>query len=540
MDKDFKNIDQLFKNTLGSEVKEAPTFVKGNIDKVIGFRKRKRFIFFGLTTLLLAVVSVMLFTDVFSNQLSNKEFSHNFNSKITQSNNPWNFKHQQKKITAVSTKDEIDFPTQKISTKNDDNNSRQLTIMNNIINKRVNNQSKIDAAFNQEKATENEVKKTREPKNDIKEIINDDTNQAEEKTITKEKNEGHLESNKTSNDSSNNTLAFETNDSIDNKNVEEKKVNETKEAEEAEEAIKKVVPLKETEVNNLLSGQENSSNLISIDTNSFVYEEIESDTSSRVEKQNKRDSTDNDLPEINNDTTETSDIAVHTTIKHPPWMLSLTSGINLQKSNYTSNSGTVGTLYNMAIDDRLGYQASLELTYRTKKSLTLGTGFTYNRSSENYSFIEKMIVYDTTFLDTVLMDTGMFIVDTSTIETLHEGLTKNTTISFPFTLGTQLIIKKFRVDFFAMIRANFIINSSGGYFSNSTETFIPFDSSTSIYKPFHLDFALASRFHYNFYKNLYLTGKVQFRPQQGNSLTGIDLNKSFRYTHFGAGISIRL
>ena len=53
MGKKFKNIDDLYRSELGGVTTEAPDFVKGNIDKALGFKRQRRgYFLLGLIALL--------------------------------------------------------------------------------------------------------------------------------------------------------------------------------------------------------------------------------------------------------------------------------------------------------------------------------------------------------------------------------------------------------------------------------------------------------------------------------------------------------
>ena len=326
------------------------------------------------------------------------------------------------------------------------------------------------------------------------------------------------------------------------------------------------------------SGNESNENTNAFDKNENANNEEVTEETNESEN-NER----NDLPEeeeyVEEPPQEQPDTTGNTVIEgkpaqtHNPWMLSLTSGINQTRSSYFSESAIEQMLYENSVSDRIGIQSNLDVTYRLRNGLMFGTGIGYSRFDDSYSFNTQSfnidstenleVVYDYEYeydyylsadvdsvvdIDSVfyISDSTAFVVDSITsydldstlVNTPYSGVNRASYLSLPVHLGAQLEWKKFQFDLYASLRFNFLMNSSGGYLNNGE--FIAFNSANSIYRRFYFDWTLGSKVHYNVYKNLYLTGTVQFRPVVGNALTGVSFNKTFHYTHFGLGVSLKL
>lgn len=145
-------------------------------------------------------------------------------------------------------------------------------------------------------------------------------------------------------------------------------------------------------------------------------------------------------------------------------------------------------------------------------------------------------IYDDTseiIIDSVISYTYEEILN----KTDHIGLNKASYVQVPIHLGAQLIFGKLQVDIYSSIRFNFLTRSSGGYLIQNQ--FIEYGQGNSIYKSFYIDLILGTRINYKVYKSLYATGSVQYRPVLGSVYTTTTFNKSFDYIHLGLGLSLR-
>ncbi|NOQ73685.1 MAG: hypothetical protein GQ574_16885 [Crocinitomix sp.] len=602
MGKEFRNIDELYRSELGGTVTEAPAFVKGNIDSALGFGKRKAgYLLFGLIALLATVgitAAVLtnqyganqvaqsdITTDEISETLNNTNSSNNSADGIAFDNESENGSNATSNTSGLNNEDGTateginDAASENLATNNSINdkaaNGNQFgnyrTASTNTrtnggqTNLNLNSGNGISPNPNQPNLTNNGAG----PNNQVgpsdrlgnrdngnpKGVVSGNTNSGSNDT---DKDDTNKLIDKGNTGDSSNDLA---NNNGNQTNMDSGNSNDT--------------------VSNPDTPENNDPNLATNDP------AITDDTNSNVDNTEK-DSANDD----NTSTTPTllDPLAQNPVVINPPLkdstkplMISLTSGINLLRSNYTANDMNEETLYDNAFSDNIGNQTNLDITYRLKNGLTFGTGLGLNNYKESYEFTTYQPFIDTTeIFETVInayeyeydyyysasidsgvvsIDSIMFISDSTAYPvdtvytyayekgqkgTKHNGQNKATYFTLPVHFGTQIVMKKFQLDLYASARFNFLMRSSGGYYNDYDnlnlydDEISLFGNENSIYKPFYVDVLFASKLHYNFYKNLYLTGTVQYRPVMGNSFKAVPFNKTFDYMHVGLGLSIRL
>ncbi len=271
-------------------------------------------------------------------------------------------------------------------------------------------------------------------------------------------------------------------------------------------------------------------------------------------------------PNETDSTVTTTPIDTEPLPTYRPWMLSATGGINSTKSTYITQNPAEQSVFDSGIQDQLGYQWNMNVSYRLKKGLFFGTGFGVQQFSERYSFsttaqnissttttvFTPFNLTDFIVLDTMPTgDTNTFFVDfptdsstttthdTSYTVTAQSGKNHLRYFSIPVFVGFEFPLKRFQFDIMASARFNFLTNASGAYYSdNKIINYSTADE--SIYKKFYTDLTVATAIHYRVYRSIYLTGTVQFRPTIGSALKSDDFDKTFTSTQVGLGLSIRL
>jgi hypothetical protein len=264
-------------------------------------------------------------------------------------------------------------------------------------------------------------------------------------------------------------------------------------------------------------------------------------------------------------------IALNNEDKFQPWMLTMTSGISFANSNYIAGSPLDADTYNTAFSDRIGNQTSIDMMFRFKKFLTVGTGIGLANYSDNYDFERKTFYLDSVLIDTysyyekvygtyystpvdtfetvgvysfvkdsflVAMDTLYYTYEEKEFIENFNGKNNASYFMLPLQIGVHFAYKKFEFDVLASARFNFLLNSSGGYLLNNE--FTSFTKSTSIYKPFYIDQVFSAHINYSLWKNLYLSSNIQYRPRIGTSFENVTFNKTFDSFHLGLGIGIKL
>ena len=234
--------------------------------------------------------------------------------------------------------------------------------------------------------------------------------------------------------------------------------------------------------------------------------------------------------------------------KNPnPWFIGLTSGMNIQNSKFITENATDELLYRDGIKDKWGFETNLDISYRLKSGLKFGTGLGYRNSFETYDFSKEYYRYDTIYTAMFLRDTSAYIydtlrgkeVDSTLMNHVAGGVNKVSYLSIPVQIGTQFIFDKFRLDLFAELRWNLLLNSQGSYYAEGK--LLTYEGKDNdFYKSSYFDMTLGVSSHYKLYKNLYFSGTIRFRP--GITPTRIDLpfEKRLYYTHVGIGLSLAL
>lgn len=234
-----------------------------------------------------------------------------------------------------------------------------------------------------------------------------------------------------------------------------------------------------------------------------------------------------------------------------PWFVTATTGLNYGQSNYTFPTASEEDLYNNATHTKPGFEANVDLKYRLKNSITFGVGAGVSQVSENYHFSKSVSQIDTqtVWLVTPIYDTvdTALIVDydstlttqiDSNLVTLYDynGTTKATYLQIPFSLGTQIIRNKVRIELYAQGRFNYLLNGSGAYLSNDVLTSFN-NSSGQIFRKWYLDLVIGTSVHYKLLDHLYLTGTLRYKPAFGQMYTGLNFNRTVQSVHIGLGAS---
>lgn len=579
MGKKFNNIDDLFRSELGGATTKAPDFVKANIDKSLGLGKRKRgFLFFGLLALIAGggiTAMVLLNNNSSADAVQNnyteqpQELAQNTTNAesettgVPSSDASFTTAENSSNTSDYSahsefTDDDRYFPNNElISNSNESSNltkNPQLTGSKNLLTRLTTfvnpsiatNLNKVDQNKNKpgDKSLENDEDDT------VASTDMDDTNSLTENKNSSVKIENGTNTNNasalaTANDASlsnegeNNLRALNNNNDASNDLAQNPDAQNP--IDEANDSIVNNAPNAIASTQNDPIADTTSNNSAAIDTSGSVIN-------------------DPNAP-INRNDDE----------KYKPWMLSLTSGINLVSAAYNSSNMDEIILYDNATNERLGNQTNLDITYRFKNGLSFGTGLgvvnyseAFNFTTTNYSIDSiKNVDYEYDYLiitdlydtipveslpsgpapftpDTILIpvdSTVTYTYEETVSSTNHLGANKASYFILPLRFGTQMRFNKFQLDIFASSRFNFLMRSSGGY--QTGNEFIPFDKTNTIYKKFYVDVMLGTRAHYNIWKNLYASGSIQYRPVLGNAYTGLTFNKSFDYVHFGLGLSLR-
>lgn len=506
MDKNFKNIDDLFKSEMKGAPVQAPDFVKQNIDAKLGFSKRRKYLLFFLIFIpILSSVSLFYFSQ------------QNESSQLILAKNQIDENKRVSPTPLTTIYQEVE----------------EGLVVDSMLSKPV--LIKADNSF----LTQN---KTEENRKDQKPYLiipdNKKVDIPQQNSALQYKNKAILSKKKTALVEENVLNQKEINPSND-------KVELQNEKQDIVQEPKPLLPQTDS-----LKAEVQTDELPKQDTTALVLEQ-------------------NPL-QFNIDSTLDTPINIPTET-NKPWMLSWSNGVNLTKSVYKSKDSKLMNDYQMAMQDKIGFESNIDLSYRFKNGLTLGTGLGYSNFKEKFDFSQTKILldsvqninyeysyeyetaytYDTSgvIIDSsyVLIDSVQYPVDssytnttdTSIIDKNRFGQNSVSYFSIPVHFGTQIIMNNFQFDLFASMRMNFLLAANGTYKQNG-EYYEFTRKNNPIYKPFYIDFTLGSKVHYNFYKQFYINADIRFRPMIKSTLTATTFDKRYHYTFFGLGLSWRL
>ncbi len=529
MDKEYKNIDDLFRSELMEEEVVVPDFIKANIDEVLGFNKSKKY-FFYLSFLLVLITgaSLLFFIPNWSSitSISRKDsskFSHsnqltllNASANLTSSGNTSN---DQQLVSDSNSLLASDGSMQQYS-----NSSLKNKIAYNSADKRRKNTTGGAGNFTNYGGID--TKKDNKTSGSSKGGFGS-ANSGFKKTTSTEDNGDNL-----SDKTLGNSGITKSDESDSEKNL------ATKNPDNSEPEIEQGTKIDTTGTSAKNTGNHSKAGTSISDSSRDI------NPTTIVKTPEKNDQT---------------------------WMLTLTSGLTFTNSNYTATTPLDANIFKTATSDRIGNQTNFDAMYRFKIPISIGAGIGLANYSDNYDFQRKTFQLDSTLISeyiyyekiygtyyatkvdtfevmgsyTFLKDSILVTVDT-TIYSYEEkevienfvGRNQASYLMVPLHFGTHFSYKKFEFNLLASARFNFLLNSSGGYLLDNE--FTSFTKSTSIYKPFYVDLALSSHINYNIWKNLYLAGNLQYRPRIGTSFENVNFNKSFDSFHVGIGIGIKL
>lgn len=592
MDKRFKNIDDLFRSKLGEQnVPPVPERVKQNIDKAIGPKVQWKYVFSLSCLLALIGASTLLYWNLNKEQLTVatpkriKINTVNFDKNSTAQKGYLAYHETNLNSSSLPTPNSTQYPmlrNQQVLTANTSTKSINSTSKTSISSSPAQQNVNVPSSGTVTSPLPNpkdmkSVKNERQKIDRTTRIKNDanSTNQPNHKgendsTLSEEDKINQLNSTRTDSTSilNNSTLIAEKETEITKESAIDKANSEYNNKQE-------VVDTVSTKSLDNLTG---ISTNVSLEHPNQNRTTLEKDSTSINNFKNQLDSTaQNVTANIQADQTEkdtvitTKDITIDATEKpkYTPFMIRATTGINITNTNYQSDISTEKTLYNNATKDLLAFQANIDITYLLKNKLMLGTGIGWQKYNETYNFTHTTQTINTTseikvtpvfpiehidlldsliYIDSVISpditpesyDTTIVYTNDTIVNTnQYSGTNESHYLSIPLHVGTQLKAGRFKVDLYASARFNFLVKASGGYYLKDGFTAFT-DKKTSLYKEFYTDFVVGTGIHYPIFKNIYLTGTLQFRPRIGNIFKEATLNKSFYATHAGLGLSIQL
>lgn len=524
MDKEFKNMDDLFRSELGGSVTEAPSFVKDRIDNALGF-KRKRF----GALLIVSLLVVLGISGGIVYQLTGDAETSRQALNWQQPNSSQRFQETTIALTESTHASDINQESDHSSINTSSSATSSPTSAAVQVNPTQSN------PFDSDHSTEAPADQSKKEK--LEKV-------AQHKAIKQAVQSGSTDA----------MTAGQTNP-----------LNEISAVRDGGEPAEEPNPAPEN-----IHGSEKTET-----EDSEVSEESGTKESEITEKEEDVLADSKISPAESTIVPELREPAISIEPPKPtyqPFMLSLSSGMNFSRTNYTSENMNEAYLYNTALNDAPGWQVNTDFTYRFKNGLTFGTGLGYSHFNEAYDYqlsnteVETNSSYEyeydyeliySTYLTTTLGDTNeitvveyvsdsvAYVTDSTLVTTTdtvvndqsYSGNNRFSYVQVPFRLGTQMQFGKFQLDLFADTRLNFLTMSRGNLVEAGELK--PFTAKDPVYRKFYVDVTLGTRLHYQLFGQLYANASIQYRPVMGNTYQAMSLGKSFDYFHAGLGLSWR-
>lgn len=513
MSKKYKNIDALFQAELGASTLKAPAHVKANIDKAIKDKRFKKFYFFLIPALLLAVLiptgiyitsnqapeinglsSIDGNSDTASNEQSSKTTSSDLNvSPVTLINDENLQEHQNEKVSSIidsenilNNQDKIDSPTA-IDIKSGSTNKQQTN--NGSSKTKSTGEMKVDATkkndpFQQKESGFVESGVILSSNQDSKTPID------EEKTILR--NEDFKE------------IADVKNQNNDNPDL---------------------------KTTSITSKTDSIPELLPIDSNIEKEDVVEADSNTSPAP----------LP---------LPIPIEREDKYKGWMVGIHGGGLFKQSHILGADTATENFYSSSIKDKSGYAIGVNANYRLKNGLLFGAGAQLSSYQEKYDFQKfQNVIVDTTFTWVVtvdsIQDSSMVwipIYDSSYVSNYvygkqaivnAQGNNQATYLHIPLRFGVQFIQNKWRFDFLVQGRFNLLLQSRTTHFENNQLI----TTSGNAFKNSYLDLELGANVHYNLWKNLFVSGIVKYRPPLNNTYYSSGLSNKLQSLYLGIGFN---
>lgn len=474
MGKNYKNIDDLFQQELGQTSHKAPAHVKVNIDKAIGFQKRRFLYLWILASLTVAALAWIFFQpSVQSESISKKS---NQTTLLTQHN--W---------AAETTSEVFANSSSEESSNNNHDKDASKTASNQPI-------TQVDPAVNN-------------PATSSKKSNHPNPNNATKTNPTK---------------LTNTNPSLISTSSVDS--ITDIQPNKTK----------------DDQLNNLSTPPKNNDVILSADslsddlanTNRMGLDSTQSDEITLTTNNSLADSTNtadaiaatDSVARIQPDSSSTPDVSITPPEdEYSPWLVTAASGIDAKWSQMPTFVSNDSTNYDHIINDKIGHQGYINISYRLKNSVTFGSGIGYSTLLENYTYYQSQTQYDTTYswnitLDSIPDSTGwIYFQDSTLVENVSSsetelynanGRNKRTYLHIPIQIGTSFLFEKVRWDLYAQGRFNLLLKSAITYVENNQVVVLPKGG----FKQSYFDLVLGTSVHYNLIGNLYVSGSVRYRP----------------------------
>ncbi|MFK8045144.1 MAG: hypothetical protein AB8B72_06600 [Crocinitomicaceae bacterium] len=230
------------------------------------------------------------------------------------------------------------------------------------------------------------------------------------------------------------------------------------------------------------------------------------------------------------------------------WMIDANIGPNINTAKYGNTE--FGQSLNKFHGEKLGFQGQLTGKYVTASNITASMGFGYESQSYNTTFLTTSeifeyetnsvfsnYVYDSTnaIIDSVYIMQDTIISVTSLVN--HSGISSQQYYQIPIRLGYQIEKNKwiFGADLGAQI--NFLVKSKGSYLLNNE---VINHNEGTILKRTTFNYTVGATAQYNVFNNFYMSGQVRFSPAVQNYYQKTYGLRSINSVSLGIGVSLKL
>lgn len=508
MQKEHKNIDELFKSELSEHKVVAPTFVKDQLDKKLF--GRKRFIYFSIALVAIFSISTFLIGNLNAEGIflsENQSESYKNDNYSTSAIDTQIEKNNSQLSNEIIAKNKNALKDKNINLYTEKNTSLKGRLINNL-NQENSFISKKNDPLLFSNTTVTKISDNTKSKNIITTAVN---------LTKKQKNN---ESDKVN---SNNTLGvykkdnFQTPDTENNVELEELVFNETF----------RIINKSESMINSRTKEFEKGD-----------QDSISSLHHNYVQEQKIIDFTPN--PRSTN------------------YLFTLSSGINLSNPTYLANNSPDANYYQINNSENNNFEHNFKANILIKNKFIAGTGVGISKSSYDYSYneittttcncgdtltmVEFIYAPSDTMQQFAPIDTLYTTIVDTTTTTITNAIPFNGTSSahyvhIPFQIGYLFNLNKFMIGIQAKMRYNILYKSSGQYYMNNIVN--SFDKSNSIFKKSYFDFAVQTDLYYNIYNNFYANASFRFTPKLNNTYQNIPIERKLNNMHFGMGLTYR-
>jgi hypothetical protein len=532
MQKEHRNIDELFKSELSDIETPAPAFVKKRLTKKLFGNKKFLFFVIPLLTLIFGF-SFFFFQSKTIGTSLNKNNIELFNKVVNPSQSP------QKKFKSKNINE----------------------------NHQINNENKISGENTNHIIYKEKTKKNTNS-NTVKfkktEFILD---KEDEGILTKEET---LENTQEKKKILNTGLFFDTKEktSVDSSNeeiIKGSKLNSILTHQNTNEiSLNKIAIIKELDSNST----EKEKSINNINYTSIEADEPVLKSTNKINILHDGSVTENDQSTQETDSMSTNIVikdSIQMDLNNTPnpkstdFLFSLSSGVNISNSTYSSTNTNDGNYYKSSNTDKLNIEHNLTANFIFKNKFLVGSGIGINKQSYDYNYNEtktSTITYmDSSIttiyiygqndsvqnlppVDTVYQINYETVTDSTSITTPYFGNSSAEYIHIPLQLGYLWNYNRFMFGVQANIRYNILYKSSGQYYSNDVVN--NFDKSNSIFKSSYFDFALKTDIYYNILDQIYLNGSIKYVPSINNTYQNLEVERKLNYLHFGLGLTFKL